>query len=406
MALPWTLKYRPRDSGEIVNQSHAIPKIKEFILKYPKTQKKALLLHGPPGVGKTSSVYAIANELNYEVVEMNASDVRSARKVWQILGPAIRNKPFFKKGRIILIDEIDGMAGRYDAGGIGAIVNVINESRWPVILIANDPWDPSLRKVREVAEMVEFKKLTTLEIFKALKRIAAREGLDIDDLVLKALAERAKGDLRSAINDLQTLARKSGKITMKDLNILGYREREATIFQALGQMFKASSIVSASMAFANVDMDPEEIVAWIEENIPNEYEDLEEIYEAYRWLSKADIFYRRIYKRQSWSLLKYYTTLSYGGVAISKKKRYRKFTRYKMPIYFRKLAQTKQFRETLRNLSRELAKRVHTSTRRVIDVYINILRYLAMKYPRAAEKYSKLLGIDSDKLYYFKTHGT
>jgi len=394
----WIKKYSPKNSYEIINQTEAVEKIKDFIKNYKKYEKKALLLWGPPGVGKTCSVYAIANELNYEVIELNASDFRTARKIHERLDEAIKGKPFFHKGRIILIDEVDGLAGRYDRGGVGAIVNIIESSVWPVILTANDPWDPNLRKLRDVCELVEFKKLSKSDIFKALKRIASAEKLDVDDNVLWALAERSQGDLRSAINDLQTLAGLKRKILLQDLNILGYREREMQIFQALALMFKSTTLSAARTAFANVDMDPDEIESWIEENIANEYENIKEIFEAYDWMSKARIFYGRIYIRQYWELLKYYTALMYGGVALAKEKPYKKFTRYKMPTYVRRLARSKDIRERLENLLKGLSEKVHSSKKRTREVYINIVYGLVEKYPDIAKSYLKKLGLKDEEI--------
>ncbi|MGC9133197.1 MAG: replication factor C large subunit [Nanopusillaceae archaeon] len=402
MDIPWIKKYAPKHINEIINQSNAIGKIKEFIEKYPNVQKKALLLYGPPGVGKTSSIYAIANDLNYEVIEINASDTRNARRLHEKLDEAILGKPFFKKGRIILIDEVDGMVGFQDKGGIGAIINIIEKSRWPIILTANDPWDLKFRKLRDICNMIEYKKLSVTDIYRQLKRIAANEKLNVDDNVLKALAERSSGDLRSAINDLQTLASMGKEITIKELEVLGYREREITIFQALGQMFKASTISGATIPFVNVDMDPEEIKPWIEENISNEYEDIREIFSAYNWLSIAITFYGRIFKRQYWDLLKYFTTLMYAGVSLSKEKRYNKFTKYRMPTYVRKLSQNKEIRDKIAELSKNLKQRVHTSTKRIRDVYINMLIYLMEKNQKIGEEYAKDLGFKDEEIEFIK----
>ena len=400
--VPWIRKYAPKNSGEIINQAQAIQKIKTFIIKYPNVPKRALLLYGPPGVGKTCSVYAIARELGYEVVELNASDVRSARMVHQILDESVKSRPFFFKGRIILIDEVDGMAGKEDRGGLAALINIANTARWPVIFTANDPWDPRFKRLREICELVEFKKLTLTDIYKALKRIVLAENLEIDDTVLKTLAERSQGDLRSAINDLQTLANLGRRITMKDLSILGYREREKTIFQALGQMFKATTITGATLPFSEVDMDPSEIETWIEENIPNEYEDLQEIYEALIWMSNANKFYSRIYRRQYWGLLKYYTTLMYAGVALSKKQRYKKFTRYQMPSRVKKMAQYKSLKEFLANVAKELQERLHTSLKRIREVYLNTLIYLLRKDSQIGRKYAKALGVKPSQVEYLE----
>lgn len=399
MNLLWIKKYAPKNSYEIINQTEAINEIKEFILKR-QMDKRALLLYGPPGTGKTSSVYAIANELNYEVIEVNASDVRTARAIHARLDEAIKGKTFFYKGRVILIDEIDGLAGFYDKGGIGAIINIIEESKWPVILIANDPWDPKFKKLRDMCKLVEFKKLSMTDIFKALKRISLAEKLDIDDEVLKTLAQRAQGDLRSAINDLQTLANLRKRISMSDIAILGYRDREIQIFQALGQFFKSSTLNSARTAFINVDMDPEEIEAWIEENISNEYEKIEEIFEAYDWMGKARIFYGRIYIRQYWDLLKYYTTIMYGGVALAKKQPYKKFTKYRMPTLFRRLSKSKETREKMENIIKDLKKKLHTSTKRIREVYINIVYSLLKINEKVAREYLKSFGLKEEEIDY------
>ncbi|MEM4511517.1 MAG: replication factor C large subunit [Nanopusillaceae archaeon] len=399
MNILWIKKYAPKNSYEIINQAEAVNEIKEFILKHQR-DKKALLLYGPPGTGKTSSVYAIANELNYEVIEVNASDVRTAKAIHARLDEAIKGKTFFYKGRIILIDEIDGLAGFYDKGGIGAIINIIEESKWPVILTANDPWDPKFKKLRDMCKLVEFKKLSTTDIFKALKRISSAEKLDIDDEVLKNLAQRVQGDLRSAINDLQTLANLRKRISMSDITILGYRDREIQIFQALGQFFKSSTLNSARTAFISVDMDPEEIEAWIEENISNEYEKIEEIFEAYDWMSKARTFYGRIYIRQYWDLLKYYTALMYGGVALAKKQPYRKFTKYRMPTLFRRLSKSREAREKMENILKDLKKKLHTSTKRIREVYINIVYSLLKINEKIAKEYLKSFGLKEEEVDY------
>ncbi|BBL45684.1 replication factor C large subunit [Nanobdella aerobiophila] len=402
MDVPWIKRYSPKHINEIINQSEAIGKIKDFIENYSNSNKRALLLYGPPGVGKTSSVYAIANDLNYEVIELNASDERNAGIIYKRLSESVKGKPFLKKGRIILIDEIDGISGFQDKGGILAILKICKESIWPVIFTANDAWDQRLRSIREISELVEFKKLSNTEIIRGLRRIIASEKINIDENALKLLVERSQGDLRSAINDLQTLSSMNKKISSEDIEALGYRERETNIFRALGQMFKASTIFSATMPFVDLDMDPKDIEPWIEENIPNEYDNIKDIYNAYDWLSIGTLFYNRIFERQYWELLKYATTIMYAGVALAKEKRYNKFTRYRMPNYIRKLSQNKEIRSKILELSKNLKKKVHSSNKRIRDIYINTLINLLEKDPEIGEEYAKKLGFEDSEISYIK----
>jgi len=269
--LPLFLKYRPKLLDEVENQEEAKAKLKDYILNYNKKYKgKVLLLYGPPGSGKTSSVYALANELQWEVLEINASDERNAIHIHRIVGEASKGKPLFAKGRIILVDEVDGLSGREDKGGVGALVKVAKESKWPIICTANDPWDQKLKKLREIAITVEYKRLSPKHVFNVLKRIVTKEKLPVEDKVLWEIAYKSGGDLRAALNDLDAM-KKAGIFTIEFVKALGSREQEQDIFKALGIMFKTTSLTTAVSAFNNIDMEFDEIFPWLEENIPVEY---------------------------------------------------------------------------------------------------------------------------------------
>ena len=150
----WIRKYLPKSSKEIQGQNQAVEKLKNYIQNYKKGQK-ALLIHGGQGVGKTSSVYALANELDYEIIEVNASDLRNADSINQRLGAGIFQKSLFGKIKLILVDEIDGLAGREDRGGVGAIAALINKSCFPIVLTANNPWNKKLSSLRKKCELLE-----------------------------------------------------------------------------------------------------------------------------------------------------------------------------------------------------------------------------------------------------------
>src|SRR3989338_10761699 len=105
---PWTLKYAPKNAKEIIGQDDVIAKLKEFITNFKKSRKKALIIYGPTGCGKTSVAYAIANEVNCEILETNASDVRNKEQIESVVGSASKQMSLFYRSKIILIDEIDG----------------------------------------------------------------------------------------------------------------------------------------------------------------------------------------------------------------------------------------------------------------------------------------------------------
>ena len=92
-------KYRAKKYTELLGQDAAIEEMKMFLKQFPK--KRALVLYGPAGTGKTSLVLAAAKENNLEILELNSSDLRNKKKLEETLRPATQQQALFKKGKII-----------------------------------------------------------------------------------------------------------------------------------------------------------------------------------------------------------------------------------------------------------------------------------------------------------------
>ena len=394
--MPFTEKYKPKNLKEFVDQKEAVELFLNWIKKW-KPGSKALLFYGMPGTGKSCLLYAFANEKNLDLVEMNASDWRSASQIQEILGQSMRQAPLFKKSKIFLIDEIDGIAGKADLGGVGAIIKIIKESRFPVVLTANNPYDPKLRILRQYCQLVQFKKISVWDIEKRLKQICEKEKIKYDEEVLRQLAKRSEGDLRAAINDLETIASGKKEITLEDLEILGYREKEKSIFDVLKMIFKTKTALAAKLSVAEVDKDPEEIFWWIENNITREYEKPEEIAKAFDMLSRADLFRRRITLRQDWRFRAYMIDLMTAGVAIAKKDMYHKFTKYQYPSNIMFLGKTKLSRKALDEILKKLARELHASQKKVRSEYLPFLRII-FKDKKKLSEFASSLGIEKEDL--------
>src|SRR3989344_7236379 len=137
MAL-FTTTYAPKTSAQVFGQQLAVAQLRDFITQYKKQQHKSALLLGPIGCGKTSSVYALAKELGYDVVELNSSDLRNAENITKFLSSALGQQSLFFTPKLVLIDEVDNLSGVADRGCIPALVKAIEKSSFPVILTAND----------------------------------------------------------------------------------------------------------------------------------------------------------------------------------------------------------------------------------------------------------------------------
>ena len=198
----WVNKYKPKSFEEIIGNYKAISEFRSWLenkLK-GKAVKHAALLWGPPGVGKTLTVEVAASTYNLELIQMNASDFRTRYRVERILGRASETYSLLGRGRIILVDEVDGINMAEDRGGLNAIIKLVDLSIHPVVLTANDPWNPNFRELRERCKLIKYSRVNVRSIVSFLRKICLAEGVAADPLALKFIADRSGGDVRSAIN--------------------------------------------------------------------------------------------------------------------------------------------------------------------------------------------------------------
>jgi replication factor C large subunit len=402
MYIPWTTKYRPRKISEIAGNLDSVSALFNWVKSWDKKvpSKKALLLHGPAGTGKTVSVEALANEYGYDLIEINASDSRTGDAIRRIAGMAAGQATLFGKKRIVLLDEIDGINLGEDTGAIDAIVETIEKTNYPVVLTANNAWDQKIRYLRDVCQLVEYKRLGVRDALPYLKRIAAKEGIEIDEKALKLIIERDVGDMQSIINDLQALSSGRKKLAYDDVAWLAWRDRKENIFEALGMIFSAKNCLWAKKAIDIADIDYEMLFEWIYENAPRQLTDPLDRANAMEYLAKADIYLRRVKGRQAWDLLAYFFDLMTAGVALSRERTRPSFVPMKFPERISLLSRTRRIRGTRARVGAKIGRRCHVSSISAVKYYLPYLRIIFENDYQAAAELSRYFGFDEEDITY------
>jgi len=343
-------------------------------------QKKALVLCGGPGVGKTSAALALAHDQGWESVELNASDARNETIIKKIALAGGINETFTnngeyassKKGRnkLIILDEADNLYEREgDRGGKRAIVETIQKTQQPIILIVNDYYAliKKNQDIRRLSHQVQFQGGGNLS--QLLDHICTRENIKVAPEVIKAITDQAQGDIRSAINDLQSLCQGRTQVGKEACAQLATRDRKSELFQGIREILKARDINHARRAARELGETPEFLLLWIDENLPREYRDAQDRYRGFRYLSTSDVFLGRARKYQHYHLWSYAHDLLSGGVAVAKKRYYPGFTRYSFPTWLTGMGRSRNTRSVRDSIATKIGKACHMSLQKTRTLF-------------------------------------
>ncbi len=376
--LLWVEKYRPHRIADVIGNEEAKKAFLDWFKSRRRT-KKAILLYGPPGVGKTTLVNAAAEEFGFRVIEMNASDTRSEKAINAIAGPAtsfvaIDSFSTDVKGNVLFLDEVDGIAGNEDRGGVSAIIKIVENSRIPIIMAANDPDVEKLRPLKKVCSLVSFYPVRIPLIISMLQKICQKEWIKADFEALEHIAQNSRGDVRSAINDLQSLAEATKTLTLEDTKTLGLRNKDINMDETLRQYFSTKSLQDASKLLSWTSVDYDELLMAVGDNLPLRYKDSQALAAAYDFVSRADVYRGRI-GTENWHLLKYFFNCLALAAAV-KPQSYQPFKMISPPIRIITLFWTKGKRTMLDGICGKIGSQCHVSRTVAKKDFIPMLRAL------------------------------
>ncbi|CAF9928372.1 MAG: hypothetical protein ALECFALPRED_004011 [Alectoria fallacina] len=226
----WTVKYAPTATSMICGNKGQVEKLQAWLRAWPINVKskfkkpgkegwgafRAMILHGPPGIGKTTAAHLAAKLEGYDIRESNASDTRSKKLVETGLKGVLDTTSLLgyfagdgkkvdaeKKRLVLIMDEVDGMSAG-DRGGVGALAAVCRKTTIPIILICNDRKLPKMKPFDHVAFDLPFRRPTVDQIRQRIMTICFREKLKVPPNVINALIEGSHADIRQIINMLST----------------------------------------------------------------------------------------------------------------------------------------------------------------------------------------------------------
>ena len=357
----WSEKYRPKNLLDLIGNEEAKVSIVEWFGKWVKGTKPVLLV-GPPGTGKTTLATLCAKQFGYDLIELNASDIRNKQRIQEMLVPILGYSSLLGKA-MIFVDEVDGIHGRSDYGGVEALVDILKEPTVPIVLAANSDKADKMKNIKKVTKTIFLKPIPPRLLRLYLESILKKEGASLSAGTLLRLMVTSKGDIRSMINSAQALVTGFEPQTEKSF-------QSSDVEEGVNAFFKAKSIDEARAILYSLRIDPREKIQAFYSSVITSDLTKDDMQKMLQVISEADLIYGKIMKTQEWRLLRYLDSVLLGLYKEGIAARYSQFN-LSWPV----LNRLRWDGKAIRGLISTLAKRMHVSTSSFATFYFPYLLF-------------------------------
>ncbi len=358
----WSEKHRPQNISDMIGNEEARTAFVEWFAKWKKGTKPILLV-GPPGIGKTTISNLAGKQFGYDMISLNASDVRTKSRITQVLTPVLGNITVLGCP-MIFVDEVDGIHGRADFGGAEALIKILKEPTIPIVLGANSDTSDKMKSIKKVVKTIYFRPLPPRLLRLCLENILKREGAKLSPGSLIKIIDESRGDIRSMINSAQA-------------HVTGFNPPTERSFETLdvetgvNAFFKANSIDEARSVIYSMSINPREKINAFYSTIITSNLSKEESGKMLEVLSEADMLYGKIMKTQEWRLLRYLDEILLG---LYKKGTSIRYSRYNLSWSL--LNRLRWDGRTIKALISALAKNMHVSKSTFATFYFPYILFM------------------------------
>lgn len=391
----WSELYRPMKVQQMVGNEGARLAAVKWLSGWVDGSRPLLLI-GPPGIGKTTLVHTLSLQFNYDLIELNASDNRNKIGIETRILPMFRNEGLFGRKLLLFLDEVDGLSGREDTGGIDSLINIMKEPTIPVIMAANTK-NTKIKDLAKICKVIELNSIPPRLLMIFLDNVLKEENkqLSLDDKV--SVVNNSKGDIRSMLNNAQS-------------KCAGYNSTRSDTFEidiaeAINGYFSMSEFEEAENFLSQADaayLDPrfgmsaeerrKDMINALFSSIVSSPIDLEGLAEALNVLSKIDVIVGRMAQNRYWRLMKYLDVMIAYGLFSNTRQKGIKYNQYGViwPLMNHIFVRG----QSMKNLLLSLSKQTHVTKSIFGSIYFPYLLQLLIDKKIDPREFSNISNLD------------